>query len=135
MSTPQIPVALFIRVSDGHRQDYARQLHDLQKEVAAENYHVVATIAEQGSGSKRILAARPAISELKALVKSRQIKKVLVTEFSRLGRRGREVRSVIEDLMEAGVSTWSGRLRMETLLPDGTKNPIAVLMMFIYTER
>jgi DNA invertase Pin-like site-specific DNA recombinase len=79
------PVALFVRVSK-QAQDYDRQIADLKHYAERQEYTIQATIAEKISGSKRN-DERRGITELLALGTGGRIKKILVTEVSRLGRR------------------------------------------------
>jgi len=129
----RIPVALFARVSK-EAQDFGRQLVDTQGHADRTGRVVVATIAEKLSGSRRSRAKRPDLDVLLNLAKAGRIKEVLVTEMSRLGRRARETRAVVEELGDLGVSVFALNLQLGYLLPDGKVNPMARLVMSVLME-
>jgi DNA invertase Pin-like site-specific DNA recombinase len=125
-------VALFVRVSK-QSQDLERQIHDLTHYANEQGWTITATIAEKISGASEN-AARKGIMELLDLVKQRRIHKVLVSEISRLGRRTSDVLSVIETLSDAGVSVYAHNYRLETLTPEGKRNPVAALLFTFLAE-
>jgi DNA invertase Pin-like site-specific DNA recombinase len=127
-----LPIAIFVRVSK-QSQDYERQIADLRAYAAKQGYTVVATIAEKISGAKRN-EDRQGITELLTLAASGRIKKVLVSEVSRLGRRTSDVLRVIEELTEQGVSVYAQNYNLETLTPDGKRNPVASLLFTLLAE-
>ncbi|MGI4870650.1 MAG: recombinase family protein [Janthinobacterium lividum] len=131
--TQKLPVALFARVSK-EQQDFGRQLLDTQAHADRSNYQVVATIAEKLSGSRNSRARRPDLDRLLSLARSGRIKQVLVTEMSRLGRRARETRAVVEELGDLGVSVFALNIQLGYLLPDGKVNPMARLVMSVLME-
>jgi DNA invertase Pin-like site-specific DNA recombinase len=128
-----LPVVLFARVSS-EAQDFGRQLRDLERHATRAGYHVVATIAEKLSGSRRSRAKRPDLDQLLALARTGQVRMVLVTELSRLGRRARETRQVVEELADLKVSVFALNIQLGSLLPDGKPNPIARLVMTVLME-
>lgn len=127
-----LPIAIFVRVSK-QSQDYERQIADLNAYAVKQGYTVVATIAEKISGAKRN-SERQGIAELLELAASRRIKKVLVSEVSRLGRRTSDVLKVIEELTEQGVSIYAQNYNLETLTPEGKRNPVASLLFTLLAE-
>ena len=129
----QEPVVLFARVSS-ETQDCGRQLRDLQRHATHAGYQVVATIAEKLSGSRRSRARRPDLDQLLTLARSGRVRQVLVTELSRLGRRARETRQVVEELADLKVSVFALNIQLGSLLPDGKPNPIARLVMTVLME-
>ena len=133
MSSEPTPVALFARVSS-EAQDFGRQLRDLERHAQRAGYQVVATIAEKLSGSRRSRAKRPDLDQLLALARTGQVRKVLVTELSRLGRRARETRQVVEELADLGVSVFALNIQLDYLLDTGKPNPIARLIMTVLME-
>ena len=133
MSQALTPVVLFARVSS-EAQDFGRQLRDLQRHADRAGYQVVATIAEKLSGSRRSRARRPDLDQLLALARGGQVRQVLVTELSRLGRRARETRQVVEELADLQVSVFALNIQLGSLLPDGKPNPIARLVMTVLME-
>jgi DNA invertase Pin-like site-specific DNA recombinase len=128
-----LPVVLFARVSS-EAQDFGRQLRELERHATRAGYQVVATIAEKLSGSRRSRAKRPDLDQLLTLARSGQVRMVLVTELSRLGRRARETRQVVEELADLKVSVFALNIQLGSLLPDGKPNPIARLVMTVLME-
>jgi DNA invertase Pin-like site-specific DNA recombinase len=128
-----IPVALFVRVST-KGQDCARQIADLTAVATKQNYQIVQIIEETGSATKRNNIDRPEIETLLALCRSKTIKKVLVTEFSRLGRRRSETPVLMETIMAEGVSIYAHNLGIDTLTPTGKRNSVAGIVMAVMFE-
>lgn len=129
-----IPVALFARVSSS-AQDCSRQLSDLSSVADRNNWLVVSTITTTVSGSKKKRSEREDINQLIELAKARKIKKVLISEVSRLGRRSSETYMLLEQLTELGISIYVHNYGMETLLANGKRNPAASLIFVIFNEQ
>lgn len=125
-------VAIFVRVSK-QSQDFERQIHDLRQYAERQGWTVAQVISEKISGTKKN-ADRQGMVELMQLARSGGIKKVLVTEVSRLGRRTSEVLTVIEELSELGVSVYAQNYNLETLTPQGKRNPVAGLLFTFLAE-
>lgn len=129
-----IQVALFARVSS-NTQDCKRQLADLSSVANRNGWLVVSTITTTVSGSKKRRSEREDINQLIELAKARKIKKVLITEVSRLGRRSSETYMLLEQLTELGISIYVHNYGMETLLANGKRNPAASLIFVIFNEQ
>lgn len=127
-----IKTVIYARVST-RVQEYDRQLAELRSYAAKMGYEVVKEFAETISGAKKI-EERAALSELLDYVKSHQVDKVLVFECSRLSRRAVDFLEVIEYLSSLGISVYIHQNGLETLLPDGTQNPIAQLVLGILAQ-
>jgi len=63
-----------------------------------------------------------------------KIKMVLVHEVSRLARRNSVAHRFVETLGEHGVSLYWHSQRIQTLLPDGKRNPSAGIMLALLAE-
>lgn len=126
----QIPVAILARVSTS-KQDNDRQVHELTEHAERSGWKVVEVIREQVSGASK---TRPDVVRAKELAKAGTIRKVLVHEISRLGRRPALVHEVVESLHESGASLYWHSQRIETLLPDGRRNPAAGIMLAVMAE-
>jgi len=125
-------VAIYTRVSK-QSQDYQRQVAELTA-LAQQNGFVIETlINEKASGASPHLE-RSGLQALMQLARSGAIQKVLVSEVSRLGRKTSEVLKVIEDLTALGVSVYVLQYGLETLLPDGKRNPMAQLLFTLLAE-
>lgn len=114
-------------------QDYQRQLAELKAYASKMNYKVVKEFTEKVSGAKKI-AEREALADLLKYVEENKVDKVLIYECSRLSRRAVDFLQVIEHLTERGVSVYIYQNGLETLLPDGSPNPIAQLVLGILAQ-
>lgn len=124
------PVAILARVSTSKQRD-DRQVHELQAHADQQGWDVVEIIREQVSGASR---SRPDIDRALELATAGTIKKVLVHEISRLGRRPGLVHPTVEKLTDAGVSLYWHSQRIETLLPDGRRNQAAGMILALMSE-
>lgn len=114
-------VAIFARVSTTDKQTTDRQINDLRTLCVNNNWTVVATITEHVSGAKSN-SDREGLQQLFALAQRREIKKVVITEVSRIGRNVSEGVQTIDQLTACGVSLYIQNIGMETLLADGKPN-------------
>ena len=128
-----LPVALFVRVST-KEQDYARQVSDLTAHAERQGYQIVHIVQEIGSATKRSNVERPELEELLNLCRNKKIRKVLVTEFSRLGRRRSETPALMEAITQTGVSIYAHNLGLEMLQANGKRNPIASIVIAVMIE-
>lgn len=122
-------VAIYARVSTIN-QDYHRQLTELREYATRMNYEVVKEFTEKVSGAKTI-AERQALTELLEYVATQHVSKVLVYECSRISRRAIDFLTVIDQLTQQGISVYILQNGLETLMADGSVNPIAQLVLGI----
>ena len=125
-------VVIYARVST-LAQEYDRQIDELKDYAKRMNYQVVKVFSEKISGAKKI-ADRNALSELLDYVRNNKVDKVLIYECSRLSRRIVDFLQVIEELNELKVSLYIHQNGLETLLQDGSINPIASLVLGIIAQ-
>ena len=125
-------VVIYARVSTVI-QDYDRQIDELKDYAKRMNYQVVKVFSEKVSGTKKV-AERNALSELLDYVRTNKVDKVLIYECSRLSRRIVDFLQVIEELNELKVSLYIHQNGLETLLQDGSVNPIASLVLGIIAQ-
>lgn len=125
-------VIIYARVST-IGQDYQRQLAELKEYASKMNYEVVNVFAEKISGARRV-AEREALTDLLKFVEKNKVDKVLIYECSRLSRRAVDFLQVVEYLTERGISVYIHQNGLETLLPDGSPNPIAQLVLGILAQ-
>jgi DNA invertase Pin-like site-specific DNA recombinase len=123
---------IYARVST-NGQDYERQIADLREYANRMGYEVVKEFSEKVSGAKKV-AEREQLSELLDYVQTHKVDKVLIYECSRLSRRIVDFLSIVEQLNELKVSLYIHQNGLETLLPDGTVNPIAQLVLGIMAQ-
>lgn len=122
-------VCIYARVST-QGQDYQRQLSELREYASRMNYEVVNEFSEKISGAKSV-AERQALTELLDYAAANRIDKVLVYECSRISRRAIDFLQVIEQLTQMKVSVYILQNGLETLMADGSVNPIAQLVLGI----
>lgn len=125
-------VVIYARVSTAG-QDYDRQLAELRGYASRMNYEVIHVFAEKISGAKKV-AEREALTDLLKYVEENEVDKVLIYECSRLSRRAVDFLQVIEHLTERRVSVYIHQNGLETLLPNGSPNPIAQLVLGILAQ-
>lgn len=125
-------VVIYARVST-NSQDYERQIIDLRDYANRMDYVVVKEFSEKISGAKKVVE-RNALSELLDYVRNNKVDKVLIYECSRLSRRIVDFLQVIEELNEQKVSLYIHQNGLETLLQDGSVNPIASLVLGIIAQ-
>jgi DNA invertase Pin-like site-specific DNA recombinase len=122
-------VCIYARVST-QSQDYERQLSELREYASRMNYAVVKEFSEKISGAKSV-AERQALTELLDYAATNRIDKVLVYECSRISRRAIDFLQVIDQLTQMKVSVYILQNGLETLMADGSINPIAQLVLGI----
>jgi DNA invertase Pin-like site-specific DNA recombinase len=131
-SPAKIPVAILVRVST-LKQETDRQVTELSAHAAAKGYEVVEICREQVSGMADE-SDRPGLQRAEELARAGTVKKILVHEVSRLARRNSVAHVFVETLGELGVSLYWHAQGIETLLPNGKRNPAAGLMFAILAE-
>lgn len=129
MENSKVKVVIYARVST-QSQDFDRQLVELREYAKKNSYQVEKVFAEKISGAKKV-AEREALSEMLRYVIENKVDKVLVYEASRLSRRAVDFLQVIESLNEKHISLYIYQNGLETLLNDGSVNPIAQLVLGI----
>lgn len=122
-------VCVYARVST-QSQNYERQLSELREYANRMNYEVVKEFSEKISGAKSV-AERQALTELLDYAAINRIDKVLVYECSRISRRAIDFLQVIDQLTQMKVSVYILQNGLETLMADGSINPIAQLVLGI----
>lgn len=128
----KIKACIYARVST-KGQEYERQLVELRQYAEKMNYEVVMEFSEKISGAKKV-EEREALVGLLSFVEANPVDKVLIYECSRLSRRAVDFLSVIETLSAMKVSVYIHQNGLETLLPNGTTNPIAQLVLGILAQ-
>jgi DNA invertase Pin-like site-specific DNA recombinase len=127
-----LPVCILVRVST-NKQETDRQINELEKVAKDRGWKVAEICEEKISGSAKI-EERAALMRALELAQSGSIKKVLVHEISRVARRSSVAHTFVEKLEECGVSLYWHAQGVETLLPNGKRNPSASIMLAILAE-
>jgi DNA invertase Pin-like site-specific DNA recombinase len=132
MSKNIIPVAILVRVSTS-RQETDRQIQELQDYAKAQGYEVAQVLKETISG-KADQSDRQGLITCEELARAGKIKKVLVHEVSRIARRNSIAHKFVETMEDLGVSVYWKAQNLETLLPNGKRNPAAGIMLALMAE-
>lgn len=132
MNNPSIPVAILVRVSTT-KQENDRQISELQAYATAKGYEVVEVCEEQVSGMADE-SDRHGLHRAEELARTGMVKKILVHEVSRLARRNSVAHAFVETLEELKVSLYWHQQGIETLLPNGRRNPAAAIMFALLAE-
>lgn len=127
-----IPVAILVRVSTS-KQETNRQVHELTQYAESKGYLIVEVCKETISGSAGD-DEREGLRRVEELAAAGQIQKVLVHEISRLARRNSVAHKFVETLEHYGVSLFWFAQGIETLLPNGKRNPAAGIMLALLAE-
>lgn len=126
------PVAIIIRVST-KKQETDRQLHELTSYANGRGYSIVEVCRETISGAASA-DDRLALQRIEELAADGKIKKVLVHEISRIARTNSVAHTFVENLDTHGVSLYWHAQGIETLLPNGKRNPAAGIMLALLAE-
>ena len=126
------PVAILVRVSS-HQQETQRQIEELQAHADSKGYVVIEILKETISG-KADQSERAGLIRCEELARGGKIKKVLVHEVSRIARRNSIAHKFVETMEEFGVSVFWKAQNLETLLPNGKRNPAAGIMLALMAE-
>src|SRR5438477_3835665 len=132
MKKPQIPVAILVRVSTA-KQDTARQISELRQYADGKGYDVIEVCQETISGGAED-HERDGLRRAEQLAREGKIKKVLVHEISRIARKNSVAHRFVETLEDYGVSLYWHAQGVETLLPNGKRNPAAGIMLALLAE-
>jgi DNA invertase Pin-like site-specific DNA recombinase len=126
------PVVILVRVSTA-KQETNRQVSELVAYAEAKDYEVVEICRETISGAANG-DERHGLKRAQALALEGKIKKVLVHEISRLARRNSITHQFVETLEDCHVSLYWHAQGVETLLPNGKRNPAAGIMVALLAE-
>jgi len=132
VSKTKVPVAILVRVSTV-KQETSRQISELRTYAASKGYEIVEICQETVSGNANG-DERHGLKRAEALAIEGKVKKVLVHEISRLARRNSVAHHFVETLEECGVSLYWHAQGIETLLPNGKRNPAAGIMLALLAE-
>ena len=132
MRKTKVPVAILVRVSTV-KQETSRQISELRTYAASKGYEIVEICQETISGNANG-DERDGLRRVEALAIEGRVKKVLVHEISRLARRNSVAHHFVETLEECGVSLYWHAQGIETLLPNGKRNPAAGIMLALLAE-
>lgn len=119
---------IYGRVSSlGDRQSTQRQIEDLTKYAEANGIEVVKVFSEKISGAKRN-SERVVLNECISFAEANDIRLILCSEGSRVGRSTWEVLETIKTCIDKGIDIYLQKENIHTLRKDGTTDP----MMAVY---
>jgi DNA invertase Pin-like site-specific DNA recombinase len=127
-----VPVAILVRVSTS-KQENARQLTELTQYADSKGYSIIEVCKETISGNADA-DERHGLRRVEELAETGKIKKVLAHEISRIARRNSVAHRFVEKLEQCGVSLYWHAQSVETLLPNGKRNPAAGIMLALLAE-
>jgi DNA invertase Pin-like site-specific DNA recombinase len=127
-----IPVAILVRVSTS-KQETDRQVSELSSYARDKGYNIV-EVAEETASGRSCEEQREGLKKVLQLAQEGLIKKVLVHEVSRLARKNSVAHKFVETLDDFGVSLYWHAQGVETLLPNGKRNPSARIMLALLAE-
>ena len=125
-------MVILVRVSTV-KQETDRQVSELTAYAEAKGYEVVETCRETISGNSD-RGARDGLRKAEALALAGKVNKVLVHEISRVSRRNSITHRFVETLEDCNVSLYWHAQGIETLLPNGKRNPAAGIMLALLAE-
>lgn len=132
MSKKSVPVAILVRVST-KKQETDRQVSELVAYADSKGYEIVEVCEETISGAADE-DLRTGLVRVEELAREGAIQKVLVHEVSRLARKNSIAHAFVEMLEDLGVSLYWHQQGIETLLPNGKRNPAAAIMFALLAE-
>jgi DNA invertase Pin-like site-specific DNA recombinase len=119
---------IYARVSSlTDRQNTDRQIEDLTKYAATNGIEVVEVFSEKISGAKRN-TERLVLNECIEFAEANEIRLILCSEGSRIGRSTWEVLETIKRCIDKGIDIYLQKENIHTLREDGTTDP----MMCVY---
>ena len=120
---------IYARVSSASdRQSTDRQVADLRAFAEKEGIDVVGEYEEHGSGARE---DRPELLRCVEFLRRGGCSTLLVSEISRLGRTVKGVVNTIDELTKVGVNVYVQDINLWTLLPDGSENPMAKVILTV----
>lgn len=131
-------VVTYSRVSTD-KQDYQRQVNDINNYVAKKGYELLNQFSEKISGGKNN-EDRPELMNMLSFCLSNEVDQIIISELSRLGRSTIEVLKTVQLLNEHKISLYILNLGLETLNEKreesiSTKLMITMLAEFSSIER
>ena len=124
---------LFIRVSTD-KQDYQRQILELNVFCRQKNLEVAETIATKITGTKTF-QDREDLQLLFKSAASKKFDKVVVSEISRIGRNAKDIRNTIDYLHSKKIAIVFRNLGgLESLDDHGNESFVTNIIIAIYSE-
>lgn len=124
---------IYSRVSTD-RQCAERQINELKSFAESRHGYDVKRIFQETISGAKGKAERPALSGMIEYCIKNEIKHILVSDISRLGRNTKDVLETIDLMNKAGINIFIHDQNINTLKPDGTANEITALLLSILSS-
>lgn len=125
-------VVLYSRVSTD-KQDYQRQVNDINSYVSKKGYEVVSSFSEKISGAKNN-EDRPQLMNMISFCLSNDVDQIIISELSRLGRSTIEVLKAVQLLNDNKISLYILNLGICTLNDKQEESISSRLMITMLAE-
>ncbi|MRT91654.1 recombinase family protein [Ancylomarina sp. 16SWW S1-10-2] len=122
---------VYTRVST-EKQTLERQDTDIKAYAVYKNIEIVKTFSEKMSGSTKT-KKRPQFSEMLQFIKLHNIKHLIVSEISRIGRNMADASGTIQNFTDKGICIHSLKETLQTLDEKGNTTPGAAMLIAIYS--
>lgn len=120
---------IYARVSSvGERQSTERQVSDLRKYAEYSGLRIMRIFEEKISGAKKNLE-RPVLLEAIEYAKNNNIRHILISELSRLGRNAFEVLSTVKEMIDNGINIYFQKEQFSLLDEEGKPSLFAPIMI------
>lgn len=120
---------IYARVSSvGERQSTERQVSDLRKYAEYSGFRIMRIFEEKISGAKKNLE-RPVLLEAIEYAKNNNIRHILISELSRLGRNAFEVLSTVKGMIDNGINIYFQKEQFSLLDEEGKPSLFAPIMI------
>lgn len=120
---------IYARVSSvGERQSTERQVSDLRRYAEYSGFRIKRIFEEKISGAKKNLE-RPVLLEAIEYAKNNNIKHILISELSRLGRNAFEVLSTVKEMIDNGINIYFQKEQFSLLDEEGKPSLFAPIMI------
>lgn len=120
---------IYARVSSvGERQSTERQVSDLRRYAEYSNLKIMKVFEEKISGAKKNME-RPVLMEAIEYARTSQVKHILISELSRLGRNAFEVLSTVKDMIDNGINIYFQKEQFSLLDEEGKTSLFAPVMI------
>lgn len=123
---------IYARVSS-QIQENASQIEELKKYAESKGIVVAQVFQEKKSGAKPLEEREELQKAIAYIDKHPDVKKVLVWEFSRIGRKVEEVKHIIRQFHNRKVSVYIKNFNIETLDENGNESPMSSFMISVLT--
>lgn len=120
---------IYARVSSvGERQSTERQVSDLRRYAEYSGLRIMRIFEEKISGAKKNLE-RPVLLEAIEYAKNNNIRHILISELSRLGRNAFEVLSTVKEMIDNGINIYFQKEQFSLLDEEGKPSLFAPIMI------